>query len=110
VAGILASYHWPGNVRELRNVLEWAYLAGKGTISADQLVQQIGHRDVPTNGQPGFRQRVERFEGDLLLGALKAAGGNKTAAARLLGMKPSTFRDKLERLRLPEPPTESRGR
>jgi len=101
VVGILSSYHWPGNIRELRNTLEWAHLTGGGTITADRLVQQIGHRDVKTNGQPGFRQRVERFEGELLLGALKATGGNKTAAARLLGMKPSTFRDKLERLRLP---------
>jgi DNA-binding NtrC family response regulator len=101
VVGILSSYHWPGNIRELRNILEWAHLSGNGTITADQLVLQIGRREGRTNGHPGFRQRVERFEAELLLGALKATGGNKTAAARLLGMKPSTFRDKLERLGLP---------
>ncbi len=101
VAGVLASYHWPGNVRELRNVLEWAYHTGKGTISADPLVQQLGREDARTNGGPAFKQRVDRFERELLLGALNATGGNKTAAAHLLGMKPSTFRDRLERLGLP---------
>jgi DNA-binding NtrC family response regulator len=100
IAGVLASYHWPGNVRELRNVLECAWLTGHGTISADQLVQQLGGRETRTNGEPAFQQRVDRFERELLLGALKASGGNKTAAARLLGMKPTTLRDKLERLGL----------
>jgi DNA-binding NtrC family response regulator len=43
---------------------------------------------------------MDRFERELLVNALKATGGNKTAAARVLGMRPSTFRDKLERLGL----------
>lgn len=98
--GVLSSYHWPGNVRELQNLLERAHLTGKGRVTAEQLVDQIG----AGNGQPkadiGFKQRIDRFERELLLGALKAAGGNKTAAARMLGMRPSTFRDKLERLGL----------
>jgi DNA-binding NtrC family response regulator len=98
--GVLASYHWPGNVRELRNLLERTYLTGKGTVTADELIHQIGLDNNGPKLDTGFRQRVDRFERELLLGALKAAGGNKTAAARMLGMKPSTFRDKLERLGL----------
>jgi DNA-binding NtrC family response regulator len=100
VVGVLASYHWPGNIRELRNVLERAYLTGGGAITADQLVQQIGWKDGRPSGEAGFKQRVDRFEREMFLNALKATGGNKTAAARILGMKPSTFRDKLERLGL----------
>jgi DNA-binding NtrC family response regulator len=98
VIGVLASYPWPGNVRELRNVLEFAYHTGGGTITADGLIEQLGGRVTRGDGGPDFQARVGRFERELLLGALQAAGGNKTAAARHLGMKPSTFRDKLERL------------
>jgi len=98
--GVLASYHWPGNVRELRNLLERTYLTGKGVVTADQLSYQIGLGNGQPRADAGFKQRVDRFERELLLGALKAAGGNKTAAARMLGMKPSTFRDKLEGLGL----------
>jgi DNA-binding NtrC family response regulator len=97
VIGVLTSYHWPGNVRELHNLLERTYLTGKGIVTADQLVYQIGLGNGQRKADTGFKQRVDRFERELLLGALKAAGGNKTAAARMLGMKPSTFRDKLER-------------
>ena len=100
VIGVLAAYHWPGNIRELRNVLERAYHTGRGTITADQLVEQIGWKNGRPMGEAGFRQRVDRFERELVVNALKATGGNKTAAARLLGMKPSTFRDRLERLGL----------
>jgi DNA-binding NtrC family response regulator len=98
--GVLASYHWPGNVRELRNLLERTYLTANGVVTADQLARQIGLGNGRVRDDAGFKQRVDRFERELLLGALKAAGGNKTAAARILGMKPSTFRDKLERLGL----------
>ncbi len=98
--GVLASYHWPGNVRELRNLLERTYLTGKGAVTAEQLFHQIRFGNGRSKVDTGFNQRVDRFERELLLGALRAAGGNKTAAARILGMKPSTFRDKLERLGL----------
>jgi DNA-binding NtrC family response regulator len=98
--GVLVSYHWPGNIRELRNVLERVFLTGHGTITTEQLVQEIGWKNGRPSGEAGFQQRMDRFERELLVNALKATGGNKTAAARVLGMRPSTFRDKLERLGL----------
>jgi DNA-binding NtrC family response regulator len=97
-AGVLASHRWPGNIRELQNLLQRAYLTGRGVITADEIVRQIGFGDGQPKTNTGFKQRVDRFERELLMNALKAAGGNKTAAARLLGMKPSTFRDKLLKL------------
>ena len=45
----------------------------------------------------GFQAAVERAEKQLLTSALKACNGNKSAAAAALGMKPSTFRDKLNK-------------
>ncbi len=47
-----------------------------------------------------FHATIERTERQLLENALKACGGNKTAAAAKLGMKSSTFRDKLDKHRL----------
>ena len=43
----------------------------------------------------GFQAAIDYAEKQLLINALEACGGNKTAAAASLGMKPSTFRDKL---------------
>ena len=49
-------------------------------------------KNVPTGD---FQAAIDRTERELLENALKASRGNKTAAAAALGMKPSTFRDKL---------------
>jgi DNA-binding protein Fis len=43
----------------------------------------------------GFQAAIDHAEKQLLQEALRNSGGNKTAAAAALGMKPSTFRDKL---------------
>jgi len=93
---VLAQHTWPGNVRELYHTLERAYLIGSGHITAELLAAEISA--LP--GQPGtaggnFQSKIDQAERELLENALKAAGGNKTAAATSLGMKPSTFRDKL---------------
>jgi DNA-binding NtrC family response regulator len=98
--GVLASHRWPGNIRELHNLLQRTYLTGKGVVSADELVDQIRLGNGRAKTDTGFKQRVDRFECELLMNAMRAAGGNKTAAARLLGMRPSTFRDRLQRLGL----------
>lgn len=92
---LLRQHHWPGNVRELFHTLERAYLVGSGRISTDLLQTEIGVTPAAGNASGTFRDTIERTERQLLVDALRAAGGNKTAAAAALGMKPSTFRDKL---------------
>jgi DNA-binding NtrC family response regulator len=93
---VLERHDWPGNVREFLHVLQRAYLVGSGTISGPPLLAEI---DGLSQKQPApsgpFHTTIERTERELLEGALQAAGGNKSAAAAALGMKPSTFRDKL---------------
>jgi DNA-binding NtrC family response regulator len=93
---VLRRHDWPGNVRELYHTLERSYLVGSGTISADLLEAEMSA--VPST-QPApsgnFHAAIEQAERQLLAEALNASGGNKTAAAAALGMKPSTFRDKL---------------
>ncbi len=96
VPEILHSHDWPGNVRELRNALRRAYLTGRGVVRAEGLLEE-GPAPAAKGTGGGLRETLNRVERDLLQDALRKAGGNKTAAARLLGMKPSTFRDKLKR-------------
>ena len=93
---LLARHDWPGNVRELYHTLERAYLIGGGAITAEILATEIGGPD-PNQRLPvgGFQAAIDHAEKQLLQDALRNSGGNKTAAAAALGMKPSTFRDKL---------------
>lgn len=93
---ILSRHEWPGNVRELYHTLERTYLIGGGNISADVLAAEIGGPD-PNQRLPvgGFQAAIDHAEKQLLQEALRTSNGNKSAAAAALGMKPSTFRDKL---------------
>jgi len=99
---ILQEHEWPGNIRELYHTLERAYLIGNGTITAEVVRSEMAHwptRDfkgaAERSGPATFQDAINQAERELLEKALREAGGNKTAAAAALGMKPSTFRDKL---------------
>jgi DNA-binding NtrC family response regulator len=93
---VLQRHDWPGNVREFLHVLQRAYLVGSGTISGTPLIAEIDGLSQKQAAPSGpFHTTIERTERELLEGALQTAGGNKSAAAAALGMKPSTFRDKL---------------
>jgi two-component system response regulator PilR (NtrC family) len=91
------SHAWPGNVRELANTLERAFLLGNGSITRDLLMPEMEttHEGHTAGGQ--FNIVVNQTEQELLYQALKEANGNKSAAARALGMRLSTFRDKLKK-------------
>jgi DNA-binding NtrC family response regulator len=93
---ILSRHAWPGNVRELYHTLERAFLIGAGHISAEILAGEVGGPD-PNHRLPvgGFQAAIDHAEKQLLQDALRNSAGNKSAAAAALGMKPSTFRDKL---------------
>jgi DNA-binding NtrC family response regulator len=97
---LLEQHAWPGNVRELAHTLERAYLVGGGRITPELLrAEMTGFAAAaakPALAPAGdFQAAMAETERELLEGALRAAGGNKTAAAAALGMKPSTFRDRL---------------
>ena len=93
---LLSRHDWPGNVRELYHTLERAYLISGGQITTEILSGEIGGPD-PNQRLPvgGFQAAIDHAEQQLLQEALRKSGGNKSAAAAALGMKPSTFRDKL---------------
>jgi DNA-binding NtrC family response regulator len=114
----LAAYRWPGNVRQLQNAVERAaVLTGAATgIQLQDLPEEVreaaaadvsGAAISPRPGQKpagipddgiNFDAVVTRVERDLLLQSLDKAGGNKMRAAQLLGMKRTTFVEKLKRL------------
>jgi len=106
----LWEYDWPGNVRELENVIEQlVILADDDSIEVDDLPSSIRrfvvgkHNPTPVLSDEGFdfNRAVEAFENQLIVEALRRSGGNKQAAARLLGLKRTTLVAKLRRRRGP---------
>jgi len=93
----LLCHAWPGNVRELAHTLERVFLLGNGRITRDLLTPEMEatHEGLAASGR--FNIAVNQTEQELLHQALKEANGNKSAAARVLGMRLSTFRDKLKK-------------
>jgi DNA-binding NtrC family response regulator len=93
---VLRQHGWPGNVRELAHLLQRVYLVGTGTITGTLLLAELHAAAQKRRVVSGpFQETITNTERELLEGALQAAGGNKSAAAAALGMKLSTFRDKL---------------
>jgi DNA-binding NtrC family response regulator len=98
---ILVSYHWPGNVRELQNILERACALAKGTVLD---VADI-HLDVrPAKGSDVGNHflpegmTLEQWEDEMIQEALKRANGNKSQAARLLGLSRNALRYRLSKI------------
>jgi DNA-binding NtrC family response regulator len=116
----LWDYPWPGNVRELQNVVR-RILLGLGDrteVQVHDLPLEIrygtGESAHPSLQGPTFKKTIETSERSLLIDALEKVGGNQSKAADSLGMKLSTFRDKLVKygLRIPGtsiPQAESSG-
>lgn len=91
----LASHHWPGNVRELRHVVEVAVVtAAGGTVTAEVL----GLKGRVGPAVRRWDQAASDCRRDLLLTALARHAGNRTAAARELGISRQTLHYHLRRL------------
>ncbi len=98
---VLTQYGWPGNVRELENAMERAIvLCEENTIAEGDLVflQTRGTAQLPLPvGLPPLNDALAELERALIERALERAGGVKTEAARLLGIKGSALYYKLEK-------------
>jgi len=106
-------YSWPGNVREMENVIERSVVINTGTtLEMRHIPMELrvveGAADLrraggAERGESGsYRDMLEGLETKKLLDALQQAGGNKSRAARSLGLKRSTFFNKLKRYGLLE--------
>jgi len=97
----LLNYSWPGNIRELRNTIERAVVLTRyEKISVDDLPEKI--RDYKTSNflvgsdNPSELIPVQEVERRYILHVLKTVGGNKTLAARVLGLDRKTLYRKLQ--------------
>jgi two-component system response regulator AtoC len=103
---MLVSFSWPGNVRQLENVLHRAaILADGGRICVGDLPPEVsrlnggGHESavaLADSGEGQLRERVRRFELQLIRRAIDEAGGDRRAAAQRLGIGLSSLYRKLE--------------
>lgn len=96
----LIDYRWPGNVRELSNRIERFVLLG----SEDELLSDL---DYANSNKTAFQFEIpeqgmdwEQFEKDCLSQAMAKAAGNKTAAAKLLGLNYKAFLYRLDKYEL----------
>lgn len=88
----LASYSWPGNLRELNNVVKRAVLMARGAfITQDELSAAMG----PVRQEPITALHDADAERQRILNALQQCGGNKSKAARMLGIDRKTLYNKL---------------
>jgi len=120
---VLTNYPWPGNVRELANALQKALIFNRGTpICPEDITQAISGkapvtRDMNRNYEELTRKWVremlhsqttedkfdyfmDRFAGILISEALNLTGGNRSRAAKFLGLSRPTLHSKIEKYRL----------
>jgi len=96
----LAAYPWPGNVRELKNVVRSAHILADGEIGVTDLPAEItgGKVEVPSGGRvqlsPGTP--LAEAERQLIFATLEDCDGNRTRAAKKLGISVKTLYNRLK--------------
>jgi two-component system, NtrC family, response regulator HydG len=93
----LAAHPWPGNVRELENALEGLVALSPPEGLDLSLLPGGGAPAAETSGPMSLKQRVEAYERGLVVDALRGARGNRSEAARRLGVSRVTLHDKLRK-------------
>ena len=101
---VLTTYTWPGNVREIRNVVErMVVLARSDKLTVRDIPaaikETVHHHALPSSVADLSLQEAER---QMIVGALKAHGGNRTQAAAHLGISRRTLHRKLNEYGLRE--------
>jgi len=98
---ILLGHYWPGNVRELQNVIERACAL---TVGSELDVGDV-QLDLPRNRADAATDRflpegmtLDHWEDEMIREALKRANGNKSQAARLLGLSRNALRYRLSKI------------
>jgi two-component system response regulator HydG len=104
----LVAYAWPGNVRELQNCIERSVaLARYDQIGVDDLPEKVrSYRSshvIVAGDDPSELVRMEELERRYIVRVMEAVGGNKTAAARILGLDRKRLYRMLDRLGIGSP-------
>jgi DNA-binding NtrC family response regulator len=92
----LTRLNWPGNVRQLQNVIERAVIMNTGDILDDTILDLADEIDsVAGEGEISAEMTLKDMERELILRKLRKTKGNRTQAARELGISVRTLRNKL---------------
>lgn len=99
----LLNYPWPGNIRELRNVVErMVILAEDNMILLDHLPPSVKRKKIVAeevgDGDSTLTDITDRTEKEIILHALEESGGDKSKAAKRLGIPRSTLYYKMRKL------------
>src|SRR6516225_5421120 len=102
---VLLRYSWPGNVRELRTAIEHAVVMARGEkVTPRDLPPWLRNAPPAGNKEPPLLAResltVAEAEKELIIRALKDTGGNRTLAAKKLGMSRRTLHRKIKEYHL----------
>jgi DNA-binding NtrC family response regulator len=98
VVSLLSEYDFPGNVRELANTIERAVIFVSGNQIEVVDLPLAMRASVSTRRQQRQPRSLAEVEADYLQETLSTTGGNKTAAARILGISRKNLYERLERL------------
>jgi two-component system, NtrC family, response regulator AtoC len=108
-AQAMLAYSWPGNVRELRNVIERVVLLEEGeTIAVDHLPPEVlGRASLMSGARAGSADTIAlptlaQLEAEHISEVMRLVAGNKSRAARVLGISRQGLIEKLRRLRIEE--------
>lgn len=98
---MLVNYHWPGNVRELQNIIERACALAKGNVLEPADIHIDARPSKAAAAGNGFLPEgmtLEQWEDEMVQEALRRASGNKSQAARLLGLSRNALRYRLSKI------------
>jgi two-component system, NtrC family, response regulator AtoC len=104
---LLVDFHWPGNVRELENILQRALALSSGSVidAADIHFDHAAPRpSAETAPVLPEGMTIEQWEEEIIREALRRANGNKSQAARSLGLSRNALRYRLSKMGVPDSP------
>jgi len=103
---VLMDYHWPGNVRQLENTIERAVALSTGSIlDTDDIHLDSGSTRPQTAATAPVLPEgmtLEQWEDEIIREALRRANGNKSQAARMLGLSRNALRYRLSKIGVPD--------
>jgi len=99
---MFVAYEWPGNVRELANVIERAVVLGQGPlVTVDDLPSPIGSVETAASSDGlSYRRALDIARVEVIRRALASSQGNRTAAAKILGLHKTHLLNLMKSLRI----------
>lgn len=98
---VLINYHWPGNVRELYSVMERACIdAREGLIKAENLLRFSDRGSLASDIKLNLNEIRDKAERNAIVNVLQKTKGNKSEAAKILGISRSTLYVKIKQFNL----------